>query len=65
MRHFVSTLILFAVISATGCASSPDQTDSATAQSDNTEMRCEKRSHSGSRLGVSKCRRVKVSDDEG
>ena len=65
MRHFVSTIILFAIISATGCASSPDQADSASAQSDKTEMRCEKRSHSGSRLGVSKCRRVTVSDDEG
>jgi len=65
MRHFVTTLILIAIITAMGCASSPEQADSASAQSDNTEMRCEKRSYSGSRLGVSKCRRVKASDDEG
>jgi hypothetical protein len=66
MRHLISTLVLMVIVSVSGCAGNPNQSGQSNAQADDTELRCEKRSHSGSRLGVSKCRRVSVSDsDEG
>jgi len=66
MRHLFYILVLTMIIGGSGCASNPNQSEQADAQSDDTELRCERRSHSGSRLGVSKCRRVDVSDsDEG
>ena len=66
MRYLISVLLAALLISITACASNPNQPDQqASAQGEETEMRCEKRAHSGSRLGVRKCRRVKVSAEEG
>ena len=64
MRYLISILLPALLISITACASNPNQPDQASAQAEKTEMRCETRSHSGSRLGVRKCRRVKVSEEE-
>ncbi len=64
MRYSIVILMLVSIITMTACASNPNQPDQANAQNEDTELRCETRSHSGSRLGVRKCRRVKVSEEE-
>jgi len=64
MRYLFSIPLTALLINITACASNPNQPEQASAEGEKTEMRCETRSHSGSRLGVRKCRRVKVSADE-
>lgn len=51
-------ILFISALSLSGCASNDQRSDQGSSSADTTKLRCEKRSHSGSRLGVSKCTRV-------
>ncbi|MDA3933176.1 MAG: hypothetical protein PF630_02440 [Gammaproteobacteria bacterium] len=53
-------ILFISALSLSGCAGNDERTDQGSSAADSTELRCVKRAHSGSRLGVSKCTRVSV-----
>ncbi len=56
-------ILFISALSLSGCASNDERSNQGSSSADNTELRCEKRSHSGSRLGVGRCKRVSVEND--